>query len=75
MGTHLKTVMVHMLDTSPVPTLWPIGPCINSKDLVPYTDATEMMPDVIPKMGTLRRPKSTGVWTARQMVYNGFNVF
>ena len=65
MVTHLKTVMVHMLGTSRVPTLWPIGPCINSKDLVPYTDATEMTPDVIPKMGTLRR----------QMVYNGFNVF
>ena len=56
MGTHLKTVMVHMLDTSPVPTLWPIGPRINSEDLGPYTDETEMMPDVIPKMGTLRRP-------------------
>ena len=55
MVTHLKTVLVHMLGTSPVPTLWPIGPCINSKDLVPYTDATEMMPDVIPKMGTTRR--------------------
>jgi hypothetical protein len=55
MVTHLKTVMVHILDTLPVPTLWPIGPRINSEDLVPYTDATGMMPDVIPKMGDVLR--------------------